>query len=185
MILLGQYLLKWDCMVLTCMSGCIKKGYIVRAMQWISRAADGQAYPLVFGVIAILRHEPLKFLATCCLSFAVELAAYKLIKQTVKRPRPFQRLEGLVNLIVPQDAFSFPSGHTAGAFVAATIVCGCCPACTIPAYLWASLVGFSRVYLRVHYPTDVLSGACLGIMSAWAGPQIAHHVIAAFFLWMD
>jgi undecaprenyl-diphosphatase len=178
MILIGQYLMKWDCMVLTRISGSVKKGCIIQPMQWISRVADGQAYPLVLGFVAILQPEPWKFLSTCCFSFAVELVAYKVIKEAVRRPRPFQKVKGIVNLVAPQDVFSFPSGHTAGAFVAATLIIGCYPVILVPAFLWALLVGFSRVYLGVHYPTDVLSGACLGLMGAWAGPRLAGYVFS-------
>lgn len=175
---IAQYLLKWDSWVLTSVTGCVRKGRVVHAMQWISRSADGQAYPALLMLIGAIQFNRGKMVATCFFSFAIELAAYKLIKQSVRRPRPFQQLAGLVNLIAPKDVFSFPSGHTAGAFVAATIIGICCPLCLIPACFWASLVGSSRIYLGVHYPTDVMAGACLGILSAKTGFFLAVYFIS-------
>ena len=166
---IAKYVTKMDALVLVCVTGRLRRDQVIRAMRWVSRGADGQAYPALFALMAVLQSDRWKILTACFLSFAIELAAYKLIKQSVKRPRPFQPQAGFVNMIVPQDVFSFPSGHTAGAFVVAVMMGSCWPIGLIPAFLWASLVGFSRIYLAVHYPTDVVAGACLGILSAKTG----------------
>ena len=166
---IAKYVTKWDALVLVCLTGRLRRDQVIRAMRWTSRGADGQAYPALFVLIAVLQSDRWKILTACFISFAIELVAYKLIKQSVKRPRPFRQLAGFVNLIVPQDIFSFPSGHTAGAFVVAAMIGSCWPMGLMPAFLWASFVGFSRICLGVHYPTDVLAGACLGILSAKTG----------------
>jgi undecaprenyl-diphosphatase len=166
---IAQYLLKWDTQMLRCVTGCLRQDRFVPAIRWLSRSADGQAYPAILIVIAFTQPYRWQILAACFFSFMLELGAYKLLKRAVKRPRPYQRFAGLANLIVPQDVFSFPSGHAAAAFVVASLLSYCFPAAEIPAYFWASLVGFSRIYLRVHYPTDVFAGACLGLLSARAG----------------
>jgi membrane-associated phospholipid phosphatase len=90
------------------------------------------------------------------------------LKRIVNRPRPAVTYP---NLIVPYQSLSvhsFPSGHTYEAFSSATALSLTHPKWYIitPAYLWASSVGYSRMNLGVHYPTDVLAGAVLGSASA-------------------
>ena len=74
----------------------------------------------------------------------------------------------IARLITPSDKFSFPSGHTAAAFVFANIVVAFFPSLSIPLYLFATLVGLSRVMLGVHYPGDILAGMVLGLACSWA-----------------
>lgn len=64
---------------------------------------------------------------------------------------------------------SFPSGHTSGAFALATSLTIVHPKwyVAVPAYAWATLIGYSRLYLGVHYPTDAIAGAVVGAGSAW------------------
>ncbi|MBN1999234.1 phosphatase PAP2 family protein, partial [candidate division KSB1 bacterium] len=75
--------------------------------------------------------------------------------------------------INPPDKFSFPSGHTAGAFVMATMISVFYPAWTIPGYTMASVIGVSRVYNGVHFPTDVMAGVLLGRVCAMLGLWIS------------
>lgn len=181
MPMVAQLLVKWDSLVLTRVSRRIREERTVTAFRWISKAADGEVYPALLILIAFMQPNRWRVLSVFVFSFAVELTLYKVTKQLVKRPRPFDRLEGLVNLIAPRDLFSFPSGHTAGAFVVASLIGGCYPSACVPAYLWASLVGFSRIYLGVHYPTDVLAGACLGTLSVKAGLLLGNYAISSLF----
>lgn len=76
-------------------------------------------------------------------------------------------------LIKPSDQFSFPSGHTMAAFLLATLVHLSFDASAVGVYLWAILVGCSRVVLGVHFPSDVVAGAVIGVLIALIGVGLA------------
>lgn len=91
------------------------------------------------------------------------------LKATINRDRPFITYSDLDPLYWPTDG-SIPSGHTSGSFALATSLALNYPKwyVLLPAYTWAAWVGYSRLHLGVHYPTDILLGAGLGIGSAFA-----------------
>jgi undecaprenyl-diphosphatase len=96
------------------------------------------------------------------------------LKELIARPRPFDALEDVqVKHRWSAGGFSFPSGHTSQAFSIATVISLKYQrvSVTIPLFLWAASVGIGRVYLGVHYPSDVLGGMAIGVASglvAWS-----------------
>ena len=123
---------------------------------------DGWLYGLV-GLFALLfngvNHWYFWVLA---LAFAIERPCYYLLKNTLKRNRPF-RVMDIKNQVNPGDQFSFPSGHTSAAFLFFTVTAAAVPILWLPLFIWAATVGLSRVVLGVHFPTDVVVGALLGV----------------------
>ena len=104
------------------------------------------------------RRLPLTFLAAAVATGAASLVAH-VLKEAFDRPRPPVADPGLGSLTPLPDNPSFPSGHSATAFAAATAVAILSPRSRPAALAIAAAVGLSRIYLRVHFPIDVLAGA--------------------------
>lgn len=87
------------------------------------------------------------------------------LKNIIARDRPFIQDPVLQNflLISPPSGFSCPSGHTLASFESATVIFLFSKKWGIPAFILAAMIGFSRIYLNVHFPSDVLFGLVLGI----------------------
>lgn len=101
-----------------------------------------------------------------------------ILKNLVRRVRPCD-VQTAVKLLVarPRD-YSFPSGHTAAAFAAVMgLYLSGMRKLWKPALVLACLMGFSRMYLYVHYPTDILAGILVGILSGYVGYRLAATVV--------
>lgn len=138
-----------------------------RAIRWISHTGDGLLYILAALTALLLdAARGQHFLTLVAAGFALERTLYWVLKNSIRRDRPAVGLQSFRAAITPSDQFSFPSGHTAAGFLFATLVLHSYLALAPLCYVWASLVGMSRVLLGVHYPTDILAGATLGSGSA-------------------
>lgn len=90
------------------------------------------------------------------------------LKHLVARTRPYEVVSGLFPLIEKPTDFSFPSGHTCASFACAWILYHFLPRkYGVPALILAALIACSRMYLGVHYPTDILGGLVVACFSAW------------------
>jgi membrane-associated phospholipid phosphatase len=100
-------------------------------------------------------------------STALSYGITALLKHIVKRPRPFVQNINIVP-VYRAGGTSFPSGHTSTTIATATAVSIAYPKWYViaPAFLWAGATSYSRMYLGVHYPTDVAAGALVGVGSA-------------------
>ncbi len=100
------------------------------------------------------------------------------LKYSIKRDRPYITYNDVQNLLVEKSP-SFPSGHTSMAFSTATSLSLVYPKWYIiaPAFLWASSVGYSRMHLGVHYPSDVLVGSMVGIGCAFLSRFLTHKIL--------
>lgn len=110
------------------------------------------------------RKTGVKSLIALCIS---ALIINMLLKNIVVRTRPYDVIHGLTSLIGIQKDYSFPSGHTGSSFAVAVILFRELPKrFGIPILIFAFLMGFSRMYVGVHYPSDIISGALIGTVIA-------------------
>ena len=129
----------------------------------VSKTGDGYLYAIIAGYLYFtdVTNADAFFYITLA-AFALELPLYLALKNTLKRARPFNSISDFNSHISPSDKFSMPSGHTAAAFVFATMISAFFPTWAVLAYSWASLIGVSRIVLGVHFPGDIIAGALLG-----------------------
>jgi membrane-associated phospholipid phosphatase len=140
--------------------------------QKLSDATDlaGVVLPLSIITAGLVTHQKSTVQKGLYIAESVAVSTFITLgmKYTFKRPRPF-KADPLILQASTGGSPSFPSGHTSEAFAAATSLTLAYPKwfVALPAYAWAGTVGYSRMYLGVHYPSDVLAGALVGAGSAW------------------
>ena len=122
---------------------------------------------MIGAVLAVLWRRPWFFVALVVATLAADWLSL-LLRQWIGRDRPplvYPEPRPLVG--VPHSG-AFPSGHAAAAFAAATVIAYASRRLAVPAYILAALVAWSRVYVGVHWPLDVIGGAVLGVLVATA-----------------
>jgi undecaprenyl-diphosphatase len=144
-------------------------GWLDQVFVWLSNVGElGWAFLVVALVVALVLRRPQVFLLTLGADLVADLLANG-IKAAVDRERPHLR-HPLVKL--PTDP-SFPSGHASVSFACAVMLALTVPKLAAPTLVLATAIAYSRLYLGVHYPLDVLAGAALGAAVAIALRQLA------------
>lgn len=156
--------------------------FIKNASSFISKTEPYVAIgvPLVMGLVGTIRKDKalqkdaIYVGASVAGSFALALG----MKHIFNRERPYVAYPDMVNPHSLGDGPSFPSGHTASAFALATSLSMRYPKWYVigPSALWACSVGMSRIYEGVHYPTDVLAGAALGIGTSFLSVYVSRQL---------
>ena len=113
-------------------------------------------------LISIKKYRVIGITMLLALLFS-QLIGNELLKNLIQRPRPYITYSQLETSL-QAGGYSFPSGHTASSFAAVTVLLLRFKKYNIFFIILASLIAFSRLYLFVHYPTDILGGIVLGII---------------------
>jgi membrane-associated phospholipid phosphatase len=138
------------------------------------------AGPLIYGFTSgndAAKHQSYEIITGIALSTVIMEG----LKVSINRTRPGDRYPGLIFPVDPAHGQSFPSGHTSLAFATATELTIQYKKwyVAVPAFLWAGSVGYSRLYLGKHYPSDVLGGAVVGagggLASHWINEKLFKH----------
>lgn len=138
-------------------------------MMFFTRLGDYGILWIVIGLTLLFWQKTRPAGIAMLFSLAIgALVGNVILKNLFTRPRPFV-ISGLPLLIAPPSGYSFPSGHTLASFAGSQAIFLYNKKWGLLGFLVAAIIGFSRLYLHVHFFTDVLAGALLGIAAGFVG----------------
>ena len=164
-----KYFMEWEFEILDFLQS-IHSPVLTSLMSFITFLGEAGWFWILLGflLLCMRKYRPVGAAVLTALIFEF-IAANLILKPLVARPRPCWINDSIEMLVrVPQD-YSFPSGHTMASFAAAGALLFMGKRMGILAVLLAALMGISRLYFYVHFPTDVLAGAIFGLACGWLG----------------
>ena len=146
-------------------------------MIFITKLGDKGFIWILIGLILIAqkKYRKIGFILLIAL-LITSIIGEGILKNIVQRARAFITYPDIKILITPPTSFSFPSGHTASSFTAAVVLGYYFKSWRFIFYILASLIAFSRVYLFVHYPSDVIAGIILGVISGLLTIKVINNI---------
>jgi undecaprenyl-diphosphatase len=172
------YVVGWDQDLFYSINGAWTTAVLDWLLPTLSRAGNlGALWLALLGIIAVFGKRTGRTIALAGL-FALVLGhvASDVLKELTVRPRPLASLPEVRLLVAEPSSYAFPSGHATSAFSAATgvVLVAKRSLKRVPLWGWGMLVlaaamSYSRVYVGVHYPADVVAGVGLGIACGWIG----------------
>jgi len=172
-----DYLLNIDNSILYFFSAVIKNKAFDVIMPFVSNINNNGEIWIVIAIILLLNKNidvkriGVSMLIALALGF---LFGEVILKNVIGRVRPVSPAYNYNSIIIPPKSFSFPSGHTTSSFAAFGVCLFKKVRYRYLALALAVTIAFSRIYLHVHYPSDVLGGILLGLISARLAVNIRH-----------
>ena len=165
----------WESNIVLFVQENLRFGFLDPIMKFITSLGDEGILPIAVCILFLFFKKTRKVGVTAGLSLAFEAILINLtIKKIVGRTRPYVVNEAIEYITKRPSDNSFPSGHTAAAFSLAASLSITYPRwyVILPSAVWACGVGFARINQGVHYPTDVLAGAAIGVGCAFVNVYV-------------
>ena len=172
-----EAIFQWDSSLLLWIQDSLRSAALSPVVLFITRLGDKGIFWILVSLALLIVRKTRPIGVTCGVAMVIGLIVTNLvIKNWVARVRPYELIPGLECLVGIQDDFSFPSGHPTNSFACAWVLFRRVPRkWGIPALVMAVLIALSRLYVGVHYPTDVIGGFVIGMCSAclalWLVPK--------------
>ena len=166
---------QWDTDVLFWFQDHLRADWLNHIMKVITHLGDGGIIWILLCIALLIPKKTRRIGLVAAIALAFSFCVNDLIiKHLVNRVRPYDAIQGLVRLIGPESSTSFPSGHSSAAFATTT---GILLASHKKWPVWpkllivffACVIAFSRIYVGVHYPSDVIMGMVVAISCSLIG----------------
>ena len=160
-----EQLMNFDMVILDLIQGNMKSGLMDSIMPLISHLGDSGLVWIILSIGLVIPKKTRKLGFVMIIALVLNgIICNIILKPMLARLRPFDVNTSIKLLINKPRDFSFPSGHTSASFTAASVLFFRRSKLFVPSLILATLIGFSRLYLYVHYPSDVVGGIILGIV---------------------
>ena len=180
--LLDSLAVSFDLPILDWIQANLQSGFLDTIMPIITLFGDAGIFWMACATLLLLTRKHRRTGLGVWFALALGLLVCNIIlKPMVGRMRPYdfqmEHFQVAIDLLIDKESsLSFPSGHTIASFEAATVMLLNSPLLGIPALILAIAIAFSRMYLYVHYPTDVIFSVFAGILFGIIGNLIAKKV---------
>ena len=168
--------MNFDMAILDLIQSNIRTGFMDAIMPFITQLGDAGLIWIILSIGLIIPKKTRKIGFVMIIALILNgIICNIILKPMLARIRPFDVNTAIKLLINKPRDFSFPSGHTSASFTAASVLFFRKSKLFVPSLVLAFLISFSRLYLYMHYPSDVLAGLVLGILCGYIG----HRAVAS------
>lgn len=168
--------MNFDMAILDLIQSNIRTGFMDAIMPFITQLGDAGLIWIILSIGLIIPKKTRKIGFVMIIALILNgIICNIILKPMLAKIRPFDVNTAIKLLINKPRDFSFPSGHTSASFTAASVLFFRKSKLFVPSLVLAFLISFSRLYLYVHYPSDVLAGLVLGILCGYIG----HRAVAS------